>query len=130
MRVADVHSGGAVVPGDIERREMFRRGRAPELLRRANLLRRCLIIGASHICPLQRLVHAHGGQRFVRRLIGEIKFLSGWQSYGACQGKFLLRIIVAGDNELLLTGLKFHLRAQGINRRRDAGSLLIVRFIE
>src|SRR5438445_6092980 len=105
---------------------MLSRGCAPKSLCAPHLLYSRLIIRAGSIGPPQRFLYTHGRQRFVWLSFGQIKFLSGRKSDGARQHKFLLGITVSRDDELLLTRLKFNLRAQSINRRHKSRALLIV----
>ena len=70
-----------------------------------------------------------GRQRLIRSLLGQNKFLSGRQANDPRDRQSLLGKVIARNDELLLAGLKFDLRAQGVDRRSQPGFQLVGGFL-
>src|SRR5579864_596026 len=125
MRMADIYAGSAVVTRKVNARQMLGSRCAAELLRAADLLDGSQVVRSRSIRALQSLFDVHRAQRLVGRFVGQVKFLPGRKPDGPGQQQFLLSIVIARNNELLLASLKFDLRAKSVDRRHYAGILLI-----
>src|SRR5947208_1990236 len=95
---------------------MLSRGGIAKMLCRAYLLKGSLIIGTRSVGPLQAFFQSQRCQRRVRNFLGQRKFLAGGQSDRPRQSQFLLGIIVAHYDQLLLPCLQLDVSAQRVNR--------------
>src|SRR6266516_2572675 len=127
MRISRGHTQITIISSETETRKMLSRGGIAKMLRRAYLLKGSLIIGTRSVGPLQAFFQSQR-QRRVRNFLGQRKFLAGGQSDRPRQSQFLLGIIVAHYDQLLLPCLQLDVSAQRVNRGTYSRFLLICSF--
>src|SRR6202451_1567819 len=97
-----ISSGKSVIAADGERRVITGVGRTPRILCGSDSCQCGLKIRTRCIRSLQRVLDGNAFERFVRRFIGQIKFLAWRKSNHSRDGKLLNREIIPGLNHLLL----------------------------
>src|SRR5207253_2066045 len=112
MRISRGHTQITIISSETETRKMLSCGGIAKMLRRAYLLKGSLIIGTRSVGPLQAFFQSQRCQRRVRNFLGQRKFLAGGQSDRSRQSQFLLGIIVAHYDQLLLPCLQLDVSAQ------------------
>ena len=105
VRAARTDTRRSVVSRQIERGIMLRGCSPAKFFRGPHLLRRRQIIRPQCIRTLQVLLQRRDRKRLIRGCGGKAEFLSWRQPDDARQRQFLFRVVIAGNDQLLLPAL-------------------------